>query len=331
MDEDDELFFDDDEVDDIFSGLDSDEQTDTGDILKEYIEPFFKPARKMVFGSNLAEISIPQKRKFRGVLYHKFRIHYDKVKSYEVIPVKAAADRASYPLDKPQIGLKELGEIFLFGFNNDETDWYAFDAFIPKEEVRDVAKILLEKVKRPQLKGITHYGNLAAIKYVMDQCEIVYEYKIELTDWVKGSQFMRPARGKYEKYVPKKDESTPPTVSIFKEGIAQIFEARDPPILQQMSTFWPWNLISKVTEKDNKLKIEWYDKTYAYEQLISDSAVREKIIKICIDCLESSKNKKYQYAHFIRSNSFPSRYETSWYNLEPFGCDASRSGLPPVN
>ncbi|MEM2109900.1 MAG: hypothetical protein QW327_05395 [Candidatus Odinarchaeota archaeon] len=324
-----EKIFEDNELEEVFSIFDSEEETEPGEILYNCREMFFKPPRKILLGSNIAEVSIPEKKRFRETVYHKLLICYDKIKAYEVLPVSVKTDRSSYPLNIGERGAYNLGEVFLFGFTTDETEWYAIDVFIPLDDVKKVGEILFKKTGRPQLSGVTHYGNLAAVKYIMNVCEKIYEYQVNLLDWIKGSSFMRPVRDKYERYIPRKEESAPPKIHIFKEGIAQFFSEDNPSILHQMSTFWPWNLIRSVTERGDKLVFEWYDKTYSFEQLISNSTDREELKRVCLECLSASKDRETPHAFFIRSNSFPSRYEVSWYNLEPFACEASRSGLPP--
>jgi hypothetical protein len=317
------------EFDGIFSELDQEEETDIGEVLLEIIEPHFELPRKIILGEKLAQVSIPKKKKFRDVVYHKFNLSYNKIKSYEAASVTANLNRISFPLNWSTSGTYHLGEVFIFGFSYDEAEWYAFDIFTPNELLGKVSEILFDRIKRPQLQGLTHFGNLAAVKYVMSKCQELYQYQIETNDWIKGSKFMRQVRGKYERYSPSKDEQSPPTIYIFKEGFAQVFSERSPSILHQMSTFWPWNLIKNISEKDNKIKLEWYDDTYSYEQIILDNNVRQEIINICSKILNNNKPKKYGYAPFIRSNSFPSHFDSSWSNLEPFACEASRSGLPP--
>ena len=76
---------------------------------------------------------------------------------------------------------------------------------------------------------------------------------MKLCDWIKTSKFTRPHGDKLESYVPKEDEASPPELYVCKEGIAQVFKEEDPAILHQMSTFWPWNMIKKVYEKEDKM------------------------------------------------------------------------------
>lgn len=324
-------FFGEEGLEDVFTIFDEEEEVDPGEILYNTVEPFFKPPRKILLGSNAVKISLPEKKRFREPVYHNFLLVYDKIKAYEVLPVTVNADRSSYPLNLNKVGAYNLGEVFIYAFSIDESEWFAADLFIPVEDIKRIEKILLEKTGRPQLKGLAHYGNLAAVKYIMSLCEKVYEYQVDSMDWLKSSAFMRPFRDKYEKYAPREGESNPPKIYIFKEGIAQVFSEESSSILHQMSTFWPWYLISAISEKEGRLVFQWYDKTYSFEQLISKDSDRVELKKICMDCLTASRGMQIPKIFFIRSNSFPSRYESSWYNLEPFACEASRLGLPPKN
>ncbi|WEU40605.1 MAG: hypothetical protein OdinLCB4_001340 [Candidatus Odinarchaeum yellowstonii] len=323
-------FFDNEELDDIFAVFDEEGEIDLGETLYNCIEPFFKHPRKMLAGSKALKISLPEKKRIGAPVYHNFLLSYDKIKAYEVLPVTVNRDRSSYPLNFNRAADYTLGEVFLFGFSKDETEWYAMDLFIPVDDIQKIENILLEKTSRPQLKGLTHYGNLAAVKYIMSLCEKIYEYQVDVADWIKSSSFVRPIRDKFEKYAPREGENKPPKIYVFKEGIAQVFSDDSSSILHQMSTFWPWYLISNVIEKENKLIFEWYDKTYSFTQLISKNADRLELKKVCLECLTASRSIQIHKTFFIRSNSFPSRYEASWYNLEPFACEASRVGLPPT-
>ncbi len=325
-------FLGEDNLEDVFTIFNEEEEDlDPGETLYNCVEPFFKTPRKILLGSKALKISLPEKKRFRSPVYHNFLLSYNKIKAYEILPVTVNPDRGSYPMHLNKVGDYNLGEVFIFGFSIDETEWYAMDVFIPVEDIREVEKILLKKTSRPQLKGLTHYGNLSAVKYIMSLCEKVYEHQVDAADWIKSSAFMRPVRDKFERYAPREGESNPPKIYIFKEGVAQIFSEDASSILHQMSTFWPWYLISNIIEKDSKLIFQWYDKTYTFEQLISDDTDRIELKKVCLESLAASRDREIPKTFFIRSNSFPSRYESSWYNLEPFACEASREGLPPKN
>ncbi|MHA1836279.1 MAG: hypothetical protein ACTSYQ_05095 [Candidatus Odinarchaeia archaeon] len=329
----DDFLFEEEDMDFLFE--EPEEEIEMGDILIELEEPEFNPPRKITLSENLIEFAYPEKKRFRSTVYHIFKANYNYIKAYEVIPVNAFPNRDSIPeeksIEKAKDKIFQLGEVFIFGLTSDETDWYAFDVFIPKDKIHQVARILEEKTNRPQLKGITHYGNLAAVKYVLSKCQILYQYKLKLCDWIKTSKFTRPHGDKLESYVPKEDEASPPELYVCKEGIAQVFKEEDPAILHQMSTFWPWNMIKKVYEKEDKMIFEWVGDDYSFEQLISDETERTTLMNKIKNAFENGRKLSVEYAPFVRSNSFPSHDRNSWITLEPYGCEVSRvKGLPPL-
>jgi hypothetical protein len=326
--------FEDDELDGLFSDYSLESETEIKKPLLEFREPSFIPPRNCILGEDLLEISYPQKKRLGPSAYVAFRVLYSSIRAYEVLEVKAFKDRTSIPIDVKLTHKKydpiELGEFYIFGLSADETDWYVFNLFIPKNQIQKTIKILREKIKRPPLTGVTHYGNLAAIRYILDKCEILHEHDLLQYDWAKSSMFMRPRRDKYEKYVPKGKETTPPKLIICKEGFAQIFSEETPTILKQMSTFWPWNMIKKISEDNDHIKFEWIDELYTFKQLITEDKTRNKLLRILKKALKNGKNENFDYAPFIRANSFPSKDEDSWKTVEPYGCEASRKGLPPL-
>ncbi|MFW9911969.1 MAG: hypothetical protein ACFFEU_05840 [Candidatus Thorarchaeota archaeon] len=251
---------------------------------------------------------------------------WNEVISFEVCEVHYCKDDKTWPLyeelpkDFEPIG--PAGMLYLFSMPYGRAVFPVWATF-PLEDVATVKELVERILDRPSLPGLTHHGNAAAVRYIVDQCEVIGRHKAQWFDWSK--------RGRMAKPNPKFRERGPEYV-FCKEGMAIDFYGAGVQ-LAQMSTFWPWRLIDSIFNDHHEfsIKYQWHEDAYQYQQQVLDNEERQRIVedaKKALAVYRSSDDVKEVLT--IRPRSFPSRFHKSWDKLEAFSSKASRNRFPPI-
>ncbi|MHA1237900.1 MAG: hypothetical protein ACTSSJ_01410 [Candidatus Odinarchaeia archaeon] len=320
-------------IDDVFDDGELIANVDA-ETLYEYTEEI-KPVRKIRLTDHYIEVSIPEKRMLRKVINHFYYVRWGDVKAYEIVKVNYDKNKRTLPVDfEIPERFKPIGvgyELFFFSLTN-SGNWLAYNILLTKDEEdsSQIKEIFLKYTNRPQLPGLTHDGNTAAVRYAVEQSNVILETKLELKDWLESSLLVVPHSKDFERYRTKGEDFYPPRLIICEEGIAQLFPKEAPIFLKQQSVFWPWDKIEKVEKEEDSLVLKWKGEKYKFKQKISEQDKLNEIIETCRNALANFKEiEGSRKPFYIRANAFPSKYSDSWLHLEPLACSTSREGLPP--
>ncbi|MHA1907922.1 MAG: hypothetical protein ACW98Y_11550 [Candidatus Thorarchaeota archaeon] len=254
-----------------------------------------------------------------------FDIEWSEVISFECCEVSYGKDDKSWPLDEEQVDdidfIGEAGMVFFFIMI--ESNTFQIWSYIPHEDVIQVRNAIEEYVGRPQLPRLAHHGNSAAVKLILDSCSVRERIRTTWHDWIKTG----PRLGKPRE---KKWRERGPDYVFCEEGLAIDFYGAGE-MLEQMSTFWPWRLISNIMIDDYHILYQWFDDTYVFRQQVWDKEERRKLLEVAKDAY-SSYHASDEVEEFlsIRPWSFPSYFMSTWEKLEPLLCKASRNRFPPI-
>jgi hypothetical protein len=300
-----------------------------GDILPdlEYLGncPYSNARSELQINPTYARFILPRQKK-RRQYQAVFDAEWDEVVSFEVCEVQYCRDEESWPLDEELLeGMKPIGTagmVFLYTAPFGRAIFPIWTT-IPTEDVPIVREMIEERLNRPSLPGLAHHGTAAAVKYILDHCEVYGRVCAEFYDWAKKGRMAKPN---------KRFRERGPDYVYCKEGMAIDFYGAGEQ-LEQMSTFWPWRLIHRVIKDDDELsvKYQWKEDAYTFEQQVLDGDRRRTFSEEAEKAFEAYKSSDDVNEYLlIRPWSFPSRFHRTWDKLEPFASKASRSRFPPI-
>jgi hypothetical protein len=263
-----------------------------------------------------------KRREYQAV----YDANWDEIVSFEVCEVHYCKGDKTWPLNEelPK-GFESLGTagmVFLYQMPFGRAVFPIW-AIIPIEEVSTVCKLLEEHLERPNLPGLAHHGTAAAVRYIVDNCEIIGKHRATWFDWGKKGRQAKPN---------KKFRERGPDYVFCKEGMAIDFYGTGEQ-LEQMSTFWPWRLIKRVFPDDHEFSIryQWHEDSYTYQQQVLENDERRRICDDAEKSLEIyNSSDDVDELLLIRPRSFPSRFHRTWDKLEALASKASRNRFPPI-
>jgi hypothetical protein len=287
--------------------------------------PYSKTRHELQINSTNARFILPRQKK--GKQYQAvFDAEWNEVVSFEVCEVQYCKDEETWPLDEELPGgMKPIGTVGLVFLYTTPFGRAIFPIWttIPTEDISNVRELIEERLNRPSLPGLAHHGTAAAVKYILDRCEVYSRVKAEFYDWTKKGRMAKPN---------KKFRECGPDYVYCKEGMAIDFYGAGEQ-LEQMSTFWPWRLMHRVILDNDELsvKYQWKEDAYTFEQQVLDNDQRHIFSQEAEKALEAyrSSDDANEYL-LIRPWSFPSRFHRTWDKLEPFSSKASRNRFPPI-
>ena len=293
----------------------------------EYIGncPFSKARQEIQINPSQARFILPREKK-KKQYQAIFDAQWDEVVSFEVSEVHYCKNGDTWPVDEELLeGLKPIGTAGIVFLHTVPFGRAVFPIWttIPTEDVPTVREMIEKRLDRPSLPGLAHHGTAAAVKYILDRCEIYSRVRGEFYDWVRKGRMAKPN---------KKFRERGPDYVYCKEGMAVDFYGAGEQ-LEQMSTFWPWRLMYRIVEDNDEVQVKyiWKEDAYIFEQQVLDDEQRHvftREAKKAIDEYSSSENV-HEYL-VIRPWSFPSRFHRTWDKLEPFASKASRNRFPPI-
>ena len=288
--------------------------------------PHSEKLHELQINKDTARFILPRekKRKQYSALYDA---EWDEVISFDVSEVHFAEGGETWPIDEelPEKfePIATAGIVFLFMMPFGK-EVFPIWSTIPVEDVPTVRSWIEKRLDRPSLPGLAHHGTSAAVKYILDHCEVYDRIKAEWNDWTR--------KGRQDKPNPKFRER-PPDYVYCKEGMAIDFYGAGEQI-EQMSTFWPWRRIKRVFADDQEyvVRYQWYEDAYVFSQQVLDDDARHRFADAAESALEAY-NAAEDVAEYllIRPWSFPARFHRTWDKLEPFSSKASRNRFPPIH
>ncbi|MHA2024589.1 MAG: hypothetical protein ACW98U_01715 [Candidatus Thorarchaeota archaeon] len=287
--------------------------------------PFSEKKHELQINSDVARFILPRekKRKEYSTLYDA---EWDEVVSFEVSEVHFAKGGETWPLDEDLPAkfnpTEAAGIVFLYMMPFGKAVFPIWTT-IPIEDVPSVRSMMEERLERPSLPGLAHHGTSAAVKYILEHCEVYNRIRAEWNDWTR--------KGRTDKPNPKFRE-IPPDYVYCKEGMAIDFYGAGEQ-LEQMATFWPWRRIKRVFEDSNEfvVRYQWYEDAYVFNQQVLDNDSRHQFAQAAEEALDMyNSSDDIDEMLLIRPWSFPARYHRTWDKLEPFSSKASRNRFPPI-
>lgn len=288
--------------------------------------PLSEKKHELQINDKLARFILPREKK-RKWYQAVFDAEWDEVVSFEVNEVHYAKGGETWPLDEDIVDEKfnpigAAGMVFLYVMPFGRAVFPIWTT-IPIEDVPAVRELIKKRLDRPSLPGLAHHGTAAAVKYILDHCEVLGTIRAEWSDWAKKGRMAKPN--------PKFRERGPDYVYC-KEGMAIDFYGAGEQ-LEQMSTFWPWRRIKRVFPDDEELcvRYQWHEDSYIYAQQVLDDNQRHVFsdaAEAALQAYESSDDVDEML--LIRPWSFPSRFHRTWDKLEAFSSKASRNKFPPI-
>ncbi len=255
-----------------------------------------------------------------------FDANLDEVVSFEVCIVHVCKDNKTWPADEelPEdyepIGTAGLVYLFLMPFGK---AFFPIWGIIPAEDVITVLDLLEKRLGRPSLPGLAHHGTAAAVRFIVDNCEVLGKKRAQWYDWSKKGRMAKPN---------KKFRERGPDYVYCKEGMAiDLYGTGEQ--LEQMSTFWPWRLIRRVFSDDYEFEVryEWHEDAYTYRQQVLENEDRRDFCDKAESALEAYRaSEDVDEMLLVRPRSFPSRFHKTWKELDAFSSKASRNRFPPI-
>lgn len=294
----------------------------------EYIgtDPSSEKRHEVQINPETARFILPRKKKGR-----EYQAVYDadwkEVISFEVCEVYHGDNDETWPIDEtPPEDFKAAGTVglvFLYMMPFGQA-FFPVWGRIPLEDVSKVRSLIEERLERPSLPGLAHHGTAAAVRYVLQHCDVLSKKRGEWYDWTRKGRAAKPN--------PKFRERGPDYI-FCKEGMAiDFFGAGEQ--LEQMSTFWPWRLIKRVFADHNEfvVRYQWSEGAYIYEQQVLEDDDRQEFAEMAEAALEDYKSSEGVHEFLmIRPWSFPSKFHRTWDKLEAFSSKASRNKFPPIH
>lgn len=288
--------------------------------------PYSDKKHELQINKTLARFILPREKK-RKEYQAVFDAEWDEVISFEVCEVHYAKGGDTWPLgeeivDEKFTPIDSAGLVFLYVMPFGRAVFPIWTT-IPIEDVPTVKQFIEKRLDRPSLPGLAHHGTAAAVKYVLDHCEVFYRIRAEWNDWAK--------KGRQAKPNPKFRERGPDYVYC-KEGMAIDFYGAGEQ-LEQMSTFWPWRRIKRVLRDDQEIcvRYQWHEDSYIFVQQVLDDGQRLEFSNAAEEAFEVyNSSEDVDEMLLIRPWSFPSRLHRTWDKLEAFSSKASRNRFPPI-
>jgi hypothetical protein len=287
--------------------------------------PYNEKREEIQINPTQARFILPR-QKTRKDYQAVFDAQWNEVVSFEVSEVHYCKDGETWPLDEELLeGMKPIGTSGIVFLHTVPFGRAVFPIWstIPAEDVPTVRELIEEHLDRPSLPGLAHHGTAAAVKYILDRCEILTRMRGEFYDWLKKGRMAKPN---------KKFRERGPDYVFCKEGMAIDFYGAGEQ-LEQMSTFWPWRLMHRVVPDNEELSIkyQWKEDAYIFEQQVLDDDMRHLFYQEAEKALEAYRASEGVNEYLlIRPWSFPSRFHRTWDKLEPFSSKASRNRFPPI-
>lgn len=293
----------------------------------EYIGncPFSGARQEIQINPSQARFVLPRQMK-RKEYQAIFDANWNEVVSYEVSEVHYCKDGETWPIGETLLeGMKPIGTAGIVFLHTVPFGRAVFPIWttIPTEDIQTVSELIERRLDRPSLPGLAHHGTAAAVKYILDRCEVYSRIRGEFYDWVKKGRMAKPN---------KKFRERGPDYVFCREGMAIDFYGAGEQ-LEQMSTFWPWRLVHRIVldNEEFSVKYQWKEDAYIFEQQVLDDDQRLVFVREAekaLDAYESSEDVNEFL--LIRPWSFPSRFHRTWDKLEPFSSKASRNRFPPI-
>ncbi len=296
------------------------------DVEYEGICPHSEKLHELQLNNDFARFILPREKKkqwYRAVYDAK----WDEVISFEVSEVQFAKGGETWPLEEEIVDEKfspidSAGIVFLY-LMPDGRGVFPIWTTIPLEDVPRVREFIESRLDRPSLPGLAHHGTSAAVKYILDRCEVYSRIRAEWYDWAKKGRMAKPN--------PRFRERGPDYVYC-KEGMAIDFYGAGEQ-LEQMSTFWPWRRVHRVFADDEELVVryQWHEDAYLFNQQVLDDEKRHEFSAAAVKALDVYNNSDdVDEFLMIRPWSFPSRFHRTWDKIEAFSSKASRNRFPPI-
>lgn len=294
----------------------------------EYIGtcPVSKKRHELQINQDHARFILPREKKQKK--YHAvFDANWKEVVSFEVAEVHLAKNGETWPVDE-EIADKKFkpidtaGMVFLYSLPFGRAVFPVWTT-IPREDIQTVKDLIEKRLERPSLPGLAHHGTSAAVKYILDHCEVYTRIRAEWNDWIKKGRMAKPN--------PKFKERGPDYVYC-KEGMAIDFYGAGEQ-LEQMSSFWPWRLMKRVFRDDEELcvRYQWHEDAFTFNQQVLDAEHRKEFSQAAEEALEAyNQADNVDELLQIRPWSFPARYHRTWDKLQAFSSKASRNRFPPI-
>lgn len=288
--------------------------------------PLSEKKHELQINNTYARFILPRDKR-RKEYQAVFDAKWDEVISFEVAEVHYTKSGETWPIGEEIVDEKfepidSAGIVFLYNMPFGRAIFPIWTT-IPKEDVPTVKTWIEKRLDRPSLPGLTHHGTAAAVKYILDHCEIYSRIRAEWNDWARKGRMAKPN--------PRFRERGPDYVYC-KEGMAIDFYGAGEQ-LEQMSTFWPWRKIKRVFPDDHEfvVRYQWSDDAYVFSQQVLETEARHEFYQAAESALESYQNADDvdEMLH-IRPWSFPSRFHRTWDKLEAFSSKASRNRFPPI-
>ena len=293
----------------------------------EYIgnDPF-NEKNEIQIGSEEVRFFLERQQKGRKY-YAQYDAPWNEVVSYDVCEVHYCKDDLTWPLHEEIPDgfdpIDSAGIVFLFTVPEGRS-FFPIWCIIPLEDVPKARAAIDNQLGRPSLPGLAHHGTAAAVKYILDNCEIVERVRGQWYDWVKKGRQASPNT---------KFRERGPDYVYCKEGMAIDFYGAGEQ-LEQMSLFWPWRLIRRIFPDDEELSVryQWSDEAYVYSQQVLEQEERARFAKAAEKALSLYQSSDdVAEILFVRPWSFPSRFHRTWDKLEPLSSKASRNKFPPIH
>jgi hypothetical protein len=254
-----------------------------------------------------------------------YDLEWSEVISYECAKVNYCEEAKSWPIDEePLDDLKQIGPagmIFFFLLPKVPGILQIW-SYIPIDDVEEVRSLIEQYAGRPQLPGLAHHGNAAAVRHIINHCNVIERHQTTWHDWIKTGPLLGRPRDKFRE--------RGPDYVFCEEGLAIDFYGAGE-MLEQMSTFWPWKLIENIWLDDYEILYQWYDDSYIFRQQVWDKEERSILLKAAQSALASYRSSgDVPEILLIRPMAFPSYFYTTWEKLDPMSCKASRNGFPPI-
>jgi len=263
-----------------------------------------------------------KKRKSYQTVYN---LTWEEIISFECAEVNYGKDGKSWPIhEDPVEDLNVIGPagMAFFFLMPKVPGILQIWSFIPLEDARQVRELVEKYAGRPQLPGLAHHGNAAAVRYMIEKCTVRERHETTWHDWVKTGPLLGKPR--------KKFREKGPDYVFCEEGLGINFYGAGE-MLEQMSTFWPWRVIENIMLDDYTILYKWFDDSYVFRQQVWDKDQRRTILDAAQRALASYQSSDDISENLmIRPTSFPSYFYTTWEKLDPLSSKASRNGYPPV-
>lgn len=301
-----------------------DRDANSNDFDYEGSSPQSKLLSVTKLGPNGARFIVTRKK---GRQFHEVTldVEWSEVISFETCEVNIGKDEKSWPLDEDLPSkfnvMGPAGMLFLF-LKPSESTFFQIWGFIPLEDTLRVRELMQTYLEQPSLPGLAHHGTTAAVRYVVDHCNVIERHTAHWHEWLRRGPIYKPKEKLREKG---------PDYVFCKEGMAIDFIGASAE-LEQMSVFWPWRVMEDISVVDREILYRWEHSAYTFRQLVWDDERRNRIFKEATDAFELYCTSEHvKELPLIKPWSFPSSFHETWDDLDPFSSKASRIAFPPID